>query len=326
MTRKEAVKRAIKMQNPGRIPMFVFNEADYVDPDTDILKITLEDWYLGEKGDWTEWGFFWDRDPADPTSMGVPRDVTIKEWDQLEEYKKTLAPNPYREDRWKAAKEVDVGDRYLIGTLYLTGFTVMSFLRGFENLLVDFYEEPEKVRELAELVFGIENEIIKQMPKYGFSGVMLFDDWGSQRAMLISPEMWRDIFKPFYKEQFRIAHEAGIDIYFHTCGMVYPIIGDLIECGADMIHLGQADLNDPEKSREEYRGKVCFVSSINYQTTGITGTKEEIYAEARDIMRCFGTDEGGLIALVFDYESMGWKTKYPDNGLHTKTAFLDQAP
>ena len=91
-----------------------------------------------------------------------------------------------------------------------------------------------------------------------------------------------------------------------------------------MINLGQADINDPEKIRAEFKGKVCFAQPINYQTTGLFGTTEEIYAEAREIMRCFGGPEGGLIAELFDYELMGWKPKYPENSEYTKRAFIEQ--
>ena len=47
------------------------------------------------------------------------------------------------------------------------------------------------MEQLADIVFGFENEIIRQMPEYGFDGVSLFDDWGMQQSMMISPELWR---------------------------------------------------------------------------------------------------------------------------------------
>jgi hypothetical protein len=34
----------------------------------------------------------------------------------------------------------------------------------------------------------------------GVDGVSFMDDWGSQTALLISPEMWRRLFKPLYLE------------------------------------------------------------------------------------------------------------------------------
>ncbi len=320
LTRKEVVKRAIKMQDPGRIPLFIFN-GDV--SDTDILQVVLEDWYMGENKDLTEWGFYWNKDNDDPAGMGVPRDIFIKDWADFEDYKKHHAPDPFRADRFKEADATDKGDKYFMGSLYLTGFTTMTFLRGFENLLIDLYEEPENVKRLAEFVFGIENDIIRQMPSHGFDAVSLFDDWGTQRSLMIAPDMWRDIFKPFYKEQFELCHSLGMDVFFHTCGYVYPIIGDLIECGVDMFNLAQADLNGMEKTSAEFRGKVCFAQPINYQTTGLFGSKEDIYAEVGDIIRCFGGREGGLIAELFDFEAMGWKPADPRNSEYTKQAFLD---
>lgn len=321
MTRKEVVKRAIHFQDPGRIPMFFFN-GDL--SNSDIYQVVLEDWYMGEKRDLTEWGFYWDKDDNDPAGMGVPRDIFVKEWDQLEDYVKNHAPNPFREDRFKVLEGLDVGDKYLMGSLYLTGFTTMTFIRGFENLLVDMLLEPDEVRKLADVVFGIENDIIRQMPKYGFDAVALYDDWGTQRAMMVSPEVWRDIFKPYYKEQFDLAHSLGMDVFMHTCGDVRPILGDYVDLGLDMLNLGQLDLNGYDNIRENYKGKMCFVQPINYQTTGISGTKEEIYAEAKMIIDMLGGSEGGLIAEIFDYEGMGWNPVDPRNTQYQIDAFIDQ--
>ncbi len=322
MTRREAVRRAIRCEDPGRIPVFLFNGGP--DSDTDICQFVLEDWYLGPRKDLTEWGFYWNKDESDPMGMGVPRNIVLPEWDCLEEYKKTLAPDPFRADRWRESDAADVGDRYRMGSLYLTGFTVMTFLRGFENLLADLYEEPDRVRELGEYVFGLENEIIRQMPAHGFDGVSLFDDWGTQRALMISPVMWREFFLPLYKKQFDLIHSLGMEAFFHCCGDIRPIIGDLFGAGCDMLNLGQPDLNDPEACRRLYAGRNCFALPINYQKTGISGTKEQIYAEARELVRCFGGPRGGFIAEVFDYGEMGWKADDPRNSGYTKTCFTEQ--
>ena len=157
MLKKEVVKKAVHFDNPGRIPLFMFS-GDL--SRSDIVQVVLEDWYMGEKRDLTEWGFYWDKDDNDPAGMGVPRDVLVKDWDDLEEYIKKYAPDPFKADRFKALEGVEVGDKYLMGSLYLTGFTTMTFIRGFEDLLMDMITDPDQVRKLADLVFGIENDII----------------------------------------------------------------------------------------------------------------------------------------------------------------------
>ena len=74
------------------------------------------------------------------------------------------------------------GDRYYLAGLSLTGFTVMSFQRGFADLLVDFYERPGRVEELATGVFGFEERVIARLAGQGFDGAAFADDWGPRTA------------------------------------------------------------------------------------------------------------------------------------------------
>lgn len=321
LNRKDIVKKAIHLGYPGRIPKFMFNGDKEC---SDVIEVVLEKWYQGEHKDITEWGFSWNKGNEDESSMGVPREYLLQDWDNFEFYIKNTLPDPYDKSRFDGLLGIDVKDRYLMGSLYLTGFTVMTFLRGFETLLLDMYEDPGKVEKVADIVFGFENEIIKQMPNYGFDAVSLYDDWGMQKSMMISPEMWRKFFKKRYEDQVNIAHNAGMDVFFHTCGYVAPIMQDLVDAGIDILNLGQADLNDLKNIRGNFNGKICFCQPINYQTTGISGTKEEIFAEAREILDTFSSEKGGLIAELFDYEKMGWKPKDPRNTEYQIKAFTEE--
>ncbi len=317
-TRRDVVKRAIHFQNPERIPMFYFN-GDL--SKSDMVLVVCEDWAMGPAQDEVEWGFTWDIEPGESSPMGVPRFTLLDEWDKLDEYIAHSLPDPDRADRFRRLKEVEVGDRYLLGSTFLSGFTVMMLLRGFENLMIDLYEEPEQVKRLAEAVFGVENRIIRLMKEHGFDGVALFDDWGSQRAPFISPQLWREHFLPHYRKQFELVHSLGMDVFFHTCGVVYPIIGDLIEAGVDMLNLGQLNLNDPPRLSQEFKGKVCFCQPLDYQKAGLSGTREEILAEGKYIYELFGDSRGGLIPEIFDYEKMGWQPEKPENTLYQIEAF-----
>lgn len=120
---------------------------------------------------------------------------------------------------------------------------------------------------------------------------------------------------------FALAHELGMDVFFHTCGSVYPIIGDLIDAGVDMLNLGQLNLNDPERLQKEFKGKVCFCQPLDYQKTGLSGTREEILAEGKYIFDLLASKNGGLIAEIFDYELMGWQPKDPRNTHYQIEAF-----
>ena len=195
------------------------------------------------------------------------------------------------------------------------GMLIVPFQNGINSVgswLSEKQSGFQNVEKLADLVFGFENDVIRQMADYGFHAVSLWDDWGTQTDLMVAPDYWRRVFKPRYKEQFRIAHEHGLDVFFHSCGKVDEIVPDLIEVGVDMLNLGQPALNAPDcKSGIEhmgklYAGKVCFCTPADYQTTSIQGTPAENREEVRRIIESMDTPDGGLIAYILDYtENMG---------------------
>jgi uroporphyrinogen decarboxylase len=304
MSRKEQVKKAIYFKKPDYIPIFIFDGERET---SDIIQIDLEKFYLGPERNLTEWGYRWDNmNPEIP--MGAPINPPLESWDNLENYKKNIMPDPFEKTRFSEVKKIKDqfgDDRYYMGSLYLTGYTIMSFLRGYCNFLEDLYLNRDKIEELADMVFGFENKIISQMPKYGFDGVSFWDDWGTQTNMIIDPKLWREIFKPRYIKQFKHVHDCGLDVFFHTCGVVNDIIPDLIDTGVDMLNLGQPDLNGIEETGSQFGGKVCFVSPVSYQTTSLSGTPDEIYKEVGRLIKSMGRIDGGFIGFIINYKAMG---------------------
>lgn len=299
MTGKERVKRAIKFQNPDRLPVVMFNK-DFEEGDVIICDVVKH--FEGPDHTVSEFGFSWER--VDRT-MGQTSDIMIKDWDEFDSYQ---FPNARRADRFDealAAMKTYGEDKYYVASLCLSGFTVMTFLRGFEDTMCDFYEEPEMIEKLADAVFGFEEEVIRQAADKGFSAVGFFDDWGTQDSLLISGQKWREFFKPRYKKQFDLCHSLGMDVYFHCCGYIKEIIPDFIELGVDLLNISQPNLFDIKELGREFGGKICFICPVSYQTTSISGTREEIFRDVKilkDNLGCFG---GGLVGYVEEYSSMG---------------------
>ena len=57
------------------------------------------------------------------------------------------------------------------------------------------------------------------------------------------------------------------------------------------------------------KGKQCFLIPMSYQTVSISGTVEEIYAEAQRLYELLGTGRGGFIGYVEEYSCMGMSTE-----------------
>jgi uroporphyrinogen-III decarboxylase len=222
----------------------------------------------------------------------------IKGWS---DFSGLRAPDPGATGRFDPMRKMraELGEeKYYKANFVLSGFGVMSCLRGFSQIMEDFYLEREIVERLADIVFGFEEETIRRLKPQGFDAVGLADDWGTQRSLFISPELWREVFKPRYRRQIELAHACGLDVYFHCCGYIYDIIPDFIEIGLDILNPGQPDINGIRRMGEAFSGRLCFACPVSYQTTGISGSRADIRREVDEMAAHLANCGGGLLGVV----------------------------
>ncbi|MGQ9629846.1 MAG: uroporphyrinogen decarboxylase family protein [bacterium] len=90
----------------------------------------------------------------------------------------------------------------------------MQWLRGTEALMTDLMEEPRDLFALRDMVHECNMRELQIWLKYDFDAIVFSDDWGSQRQLLIPPRIWRDFFKPLYKEMFSEVKRGGKLVFF----------------------------------------------------------------------------------------------------------------
>ena len=299
-SRKELVRRAIRFDSPSRVPLWFVN-ADQTEGDSMVYHMSLNH----EEGQTTsvnEWGYR--LESLGDGTMGHPTEAHLADLDAAE----TLQPPPLNEEeRMAGAAEFfhECGDRYRLASLDLSGFTVYTLLRGFENSMEDFLLDPERFGKLMDLIIDWECELASLAARHGFDGIHFADDWGTQSGLMISPDLWRKLFRPRYRRQFAHAHRAGLDVWFHCCGNFADIAEDFHQIGVDVLNIAQPNVVDIPAVGARLRGKQCFLMPISYQTVSIQGTPEEIYAEARRLYDLLATEPGGFIGYVEEYSSMG---------------------
>ena len=127
------------------------------------------------------------------------------------------------------------------------------------------------------------------------NGFEFTDDWGTEEQLMINPDLWREFFKPRYKLLFDACHEAGWHVWMHSCGKVNAIIGELIDIGLNVINLQQPTVLGIEEVGRQYAGKICFLSLCDIQKTLPFKDAAAIEAEAKLLIDCWGTDQGGFI-------------------------------
>ncbi|NSW57347.1 MAG: hypothetical protein HPY44_15130 [Armatimonadetes bacterium] len=200
-------------------------------------------------------------------------------------------PLPKREmvNEFKAPSESD-------GTPHGFMFLRLTYLRGYEEMMIDFAEEPPELQKLIDIV--LEYNLAETRKRLADKPAMLYfgDDLGLQDALPISPEKWRRYLKPCYAAIYGLCREAGTKVYMHTDGHIVPIIKDLIECGVNVLN-PQVGANGLDNLVRECKGKVCVNLDLDRQKFPFW-KPAEIDAHVRECVERLGAPEGGLWLLA----------------------------
>ncbi len=174
-------------------------------------------------------------------------------------------------------------------------FERMQFLRGTENLFVDLIEQPPELFKLRDLIHEFNLKTIDAWVQTDLDALSFNDDWGSQRALLIDPELWRQMFKPLYRDYVKRVHKADKFLFMHSDGHIFDILGDLIEIGIDAIN-SQLFCMDIEQIGQRYRGKIAFWGEIDRQYILARASLPEVREAVRQVHSALYDPRGGVIA------------------------------
>lgn len=207
-------------------------------------------------------------------------------------------PSPHATGLFAKADEALAarGDRYVVALVWFTLFERLWMLRGFSNMLVDPYVEPDGFRALRNQVLDYALAMVDQWLERDVNGVYFSDDWGSQRGLLIDPGAWRIHYRPAYEQLFGRVRERGAHVWMHLCGNIIAILPDLIELGLNVLNPVQPQAMNVHKLSEEFGGKVCFFGGVDIQGTLINGTPSDVKREVAMLVEIFGRYKGGYIA------------------------------
>jgi len=173
-------------------------------------------------------------------------------------------------------------------------FERLQFLRGAEKLYLDLNRPPRQLRETLERLHAFYMEELALWAQTDVDALMFMDDWGSQRSLLIAPELWRELFKPLYADYVSIAHAHGKYAFMHSDGYITEIIPDLIEIGLDALN-SQLFCMDVEELGHRFAGELTFWGEMDRQQLLPRASTAQI-AEAAGRLRAAFHRAGGFIA------------------------------
>jgi uroporphyrinogen decarboxylase len=173
-------------------------------------------------------------------------------------------------------------------------------LLGMERACIALITEPEFMLALLDrihhLSFTVTRRFLELTGRY-LTVVRTSDDLATQRGPLMSAATYRKMIQPYHRRYFTMIKEhTAAAIFYHSCGNVVPLLGDLIDAGVECLNPVQvAAFADPAGVKARYGDRLSFWGGIDTQYVLPYGTTEEVRQEVRLRVRQFGPG-GGFVA------------------------------
>jgi len=184
-------------------------------------------------------------------------------------------------------------DKWILSGACPRPFEQLQFIRGTAELYMDLRLQPKGFLDFLERMHDFYCRLLRKWAQTDVDCLRFMDDWGSQRNLLISPKLWRQLFRPMYQDYIDIAHAAGKKVCMHSDGHTLKILPDLIEMGLDAFNtqifcIGLENLK-PFKGKITFWGEICRQHLLPY------GTVSDVEDAVTDVFEALW-DDGGCIA------------------------------
>lgn len=290
MLPKDVVKKTITFDNPERLP-YSFPEK-YGNDFGGVGMTPSPDWRPnGNEPQADEWGAIWEN--IGICKMGEVKEYPLTNWEDFDELKIPDIKDPKRWEKLEEQAEQS-GDLFLMAS-GLSLYERVHFIRGLENTWMDIYENPVELSNLINILVEMNLFAIEKYRSVNAEGLMFCDDWGLQDRLMISPDKWREIWKPAYARVYKAAHDAGMLTFLHSCGYISDILEDLIEIGLDVIQMDQQVNMGLDELHDRFVGRITFWCPVDIQAVMCNHTLDEIRDYCHQLVKKLGTPQGGFI-------------------------------
>ena len=164
-----------------------------------------------------------------------------------EDLSRLVLPDPAEPSRYEGfaqdAHYLKSQGEYVMGSLNGFFSGLHYFLMEYAETLMTLLDDPSLTHEMVERLGEWNLTAAKKMIETGADCVTLCDDLGSKEALLMSPALYREYFKPWHAKLCAAVHEMGGHVHLHCHGAITPILADIVECGFDFLNPF-----DPEES------------------------------------------------------------------------------
>jgi len=300
VTSREIVRRAIEFRGPPRLPFWQHEVPEAPDDVADVWEMdrARAGWFFDNAAP-DDWGCVWAR--TEVKNMGQ---VVVHPLADPAAVTKYRPPDPRDAFYFERVEPIllEARDRYVVVTCHFNLIERLHMLRGFARAMEDFYLDPDTNRVILDWILQFKlaqlDELHRRFP-VGVDGIFLTDDWGTQQGPFVGKPVFDEFFAPRYAVLFQAIHDRGWHVILHSCGRINHLVPRFIGLGVDVLNMQQPRAYGLVEFGEEFKGKICFLTTVDIQSTLPRGGEEEVREEVRLLLRHWSTADGGFI--VFNY-------------------------
>jgi uroporphyrinogen decarboxylase len=200
----------------------------------------------------------------------------------------------------------EYSDRAIIGVFTWGAYFIASFIRGMEELFIDFSMRKNYAHYLFDTIseksFGFLDEMLDNYGD-GIDIVYMADDYCSQLGPLFSPEMFREFVFPYLSKTVEKVHRHHKKFLLHVCGAVRPLLPIIIEAGVDMLEPIQikAEGMEPAGLKRDFGKDICFYGGVDLQDVLCKRTPAQVSDEVKRLIDILGKDGGYILGPGHTY-------------------------
>lgn len=232
----------------------------------------------------------------------IDSNLVISDWSQLDEFidKLPLTAAEANDEAYETmavhAANLRKQDVYIHFGWWNFFFERPWGLRGMENLMLDYHLYPEQIHRLHDAMADVYIGHIRRAARdFAPDGFWTSDDLGHQTGLMMGPEIFRDLIKPYYAKVGKALKESRMHWWLHSCGDNTEIMGDLADAGVDVFHPIQKHTMDEVKMARQYGDRMTFLAGFDVQHTLQEATPEGVRQEVRFLIDTFDRPEGGFL-------------------------------
>lgn len=176
------------------------------------------------------------------------------------------------------------------------------YLRGYEQILIDMIENPEIAKTIFSRIASFYLEYgrrILEAAKGNIDILCTGDDFGGQNGPLLSPSMWVAFLKEGFQKYVQLGKAFNAYVMHHTCGSVYPLIPEMLDCDLDILQSLQPEAAkmNPKRLKKEFGNRLAFQGGISIQKVLPYGSPAEVREHVKLLLNAMAPG-GGYIACT----------------------------